>query len=143
MKIMEVGVQEIKDDKEDKERLLCVEEIRRLLPVPEMPSKTLSRAFASTMLGAPPMLPFLNRNTSTRRTPVSKLNNAQKATLHANVGAYIQKPNTTEGIAAYMEVCQFHQMHGTNPEFSEAMTYPTTPGMLLPGSGKCYKCGTA
>ncbi|KAK7451317.1 hypothetical protein VKT23_012658 [Stygiomarasmius scandens] len=143
-KIAEVRVQEIKDDKEDKERLLRVEETRRLPPVPETPSKALSRAFASTTLGAPPMPLFSNRDTSTRRSPVSKLNDAQKTTLRANVGSYVQKPNTTEGIAAYMdEVRQFHQTHGTSPDFNETMTYPIAPGTLPPGSGECYKCGKA
>jgi hypothetical protein len=117
----EVSVREIKDDKEDEERWLRVEEGKKhTITVPETPSKSLARAFASTIIASPPPSPSCEQ--SNKRVAISKLTDAQKMTLRASVAVYTQKPTTAEGVAAYMDdVQQFVRQYGTNPDFTESL----------------------
>ncbi|KAF5349041.1 hypothetical protein D9758_012709 [Tetrapyrgos nigripes] len=126
--IKNVGVQTIKDAKEDEDKLKEVEDkLRRVeeqstrtVLIPETPSKPLARAFANAQISTPPpALPFA------KKPATSRLNEAQKATLRANVDAYEQRPNTKQGENDWKnDVKQFHAKHGMKVIFNETIVIP-------------------
>ncbi|KAK7451693.1 hypothetical protein VKT23_012372 [Stygiomarasmius scandens] len=163
--IQTIEVKWIREKLEDEERIKKLE-AKVAATVLETPSKALARGLANTTLDsqyrpqrAQNPKPrsnnedVFNTNTGGRsnwtapvgtRRQAASLNDTQKTTLRANIDAYVQKPNTNEGIDTYKrDYANFIAQWGRNPVFNERMIYPYAPGTLKPGSGECFKCGRA